>query len=77
MYIIIESLTDAAGNVATIVTKKDTRSEAESTYHMILGAAAVSSMPIHAAAIMTNDMQMIERKAYFHEGGDGENVGNG
>lgn len=76
MYIIIESQTNEAGEVATLVHKAVDRPHAESVFYQVLASAAISSVPIHAAALLTNDMRLIQRNAFFHEGG-GENVGNG
>lgn len=65
-YIVIELQTDINGNVANLVTQHDTKNEAESKYHMVLGAAAVSSVPVHAAVILTNDGDMLDTKCYIH-----------
>ena len=50
-YIVIELQTATDGSVANIVTVKDTRNEADSTFHSILAAAALSNLPSHAAVL--------------------------
>lgn len=54
-YIVMEIQTAADETVATLVTQKDTLSEAQSTYYMILASAAVSQIPYHAAVLLTNE----------------------
>lgn len=66
MYIVIEMQTNADCDVATIVTKHPTREEAESKYYTVLSAAALSTVPIHAATVLRNDGQQILYKSYSH-----------
>ena len=68
-YIIIEIQTMPDGNVANIVTVKDTREEAESAYHMILAAAAISSLPTHAATILDSAGFTVMNQVYHHTKG--------
>ena len=65
-YLVIELQTNAEGSVANIVTAYTDRNQAESKYHLILTSAAVSSVPTHAAAIFTNEGQLLERHVYHH-----------
>lgn len=65
-YIVLELQTDAAGNVANIVTKHNTLNEAESKFHTILAAAAVSSVPAHAAVILSEEGDTFGAKCYKH-----------
>lgn len=68
MYIILEIQTFANGQVALLpAITKENRQEAESVYHSILSAAAVSALPMHAAVIMTNEGKVIMQQAYTHE----------
>lgn len=53
-YVVVELQTDANGNVANLVTQHSTRGEADSKYHAVLSAAAVSTLPVHAAILMDN-----------------------
>ncbi|MBE7005034.1 MAG: hypothetical protein E7425_12310 [Ruminococcaceae bacterium] len=66
MYIIVEMQTDANGTVSTIVTQKATRNEADSVYHQVLAAAAISAMPVHACAMMSNEGFPLEHASYRH-----------
>ena len=66
MYIIIEMQTDANGIVSTLVTQKETRNEADSLYHQVLAAAAISAVPVHACAMMSNEGYPIENAFYRH-----------
>ena len=59
-YIILEMQTNADGTVGTIVTAKDELNEATSAFYMILAAAAVSSVPLHAAVLMMNNGAVIK-----------------
>ena len=63
-YIIIEIQTAQDGTVATLVTTKDTRNEADSTYYSILASAALSELPRHAAVLMTSDGSPIRTECY-------------
>ena len=65
-YLVIELQTATDGSVANIVTAYDNRNEAESAYHAILSAAAVSTLPCHAAMIVTNDAHVIAGSRYTH-----------
>ena len=64
-YIVIE-LQTSNGTTANIVTTYATREQAESKYHTILAAAAVSSVEIHAATILTPDGFQLMHEAYTH-----------
>ena len=67
-YIVIELQTMQDGSVANIVTTKDTRNEAESTFHSILAAAAISNLPCHSATMLTSDGFLLATEKYEHEG---------
>lgn len=65
-YIVIE-LQTTNGTTAYLVTTHDTREEAESKYHLVLSAAAVSNVEIHAATILTPDGFQLMNQSYHHE----------
>ena len=71
-YITIEIQTAANGTVSTVVNQDDTRPAAESRYHTILAAAAVSVLPVHAAILMTNDGFVLMSESYEHQVQQGE-----
>ena len=64
-YIVIELQTNN-GQTANIVTTHATREEAESKYHTVLAAAAISNVEIHAATILTPDGFQLMAQAYHH-----------
>ncbi len=63
-YLILEIQTNADGTIGTLITQKDDLNEAMSTYYTILAAAAISSLPLHAAVLMTNEGISLEWKAF-------------
>ena len=65
MYIVIEIQTSAT--VATLVNSYEDRNQAESKYHQILTAAALSSVPKHSAVLMNDEGQTIKSETYIHE----------
>lgn len=66
-YIVIELQRLASGAVANLVTSYDSRLQAESKYHTVLAAAAVSSVPAHSAIIVDECGNLIDSKCYIHE----------
>lgn len=68
MYLVIELQTNADGSVGNLVYKYDTLNEAEAKFHSILAAAAVSSLPVHAAVMLTNSGVMVKSEFYRHGG---------
>ena len=65
MYIVVEIQTSAT--VATLVNSYEDRNQAESKYHQILTAAALSSVPKHSAVLMNDVGQTIKNETYIHE----------
>lgn len=66
MYIVIELQTNADGVVANLVYQYNSRDEAESKFHYILAAAAVSTLPVHAAVMLTNAGTTVKSEYYRH-----------
>ena len=66
-YIVFEIQTNVDGSVGTLVYSFDARADAESKFHYVLGAAAVSQLPLHSCVLMTNEGFILESKAYKHE----------
>lgn len=60
-YIVIE-----IQNGATLVWTYDSRAEAESKYHTILSFAAVSTVEIHSAVILTSAGHLLAAQCYDH-----------
>ena len=51
-------------NGANLVWAYDSREQAESKYHAVLSAAAVSSVTVHTAVLMTNKGHMLASQCY-------------
>ena len=66
MYIVIELQKNADGHVSNIVTEHTNQAEAESKYHSILASAAVSTIPIHSAIIVSEEGFPVVHKCYKH-----------
>lgn len=66
MFIVIEIQT--SDSVSTIVDSYADRLQAESKYHQILTAAAVSEVPKHGAVLLNDEGQRINSECYIHEG---------
>ena len=64
-YIVIE-LQSTGESVSNIVSKYSTLNEAESKYHQILSAAAISSVPVHSAVILTDEGHSMKHECYKH-----------
>lgn len=67
MYFIVEIQGFADGTFAHLVTTAATRNLAESEYHRVLSAAAVSALPMHSAIVFTGDGTPIMHQCYTHE----------
>jgi hypothetical protein len=67
MYIVVELQTNNAGVVSNIVTSFDTLAEAESKYYTILAAAAISTIPVHSAIIVSEEGFPAKHQCYKHE----------
>ena len=65
-YIVIEMQTNADGTVGNLVSAYDERNAAESAYHSVLASAAISSLPCHAAVLMTNEGFQLMSQCYKH-----------
>lgn len=65
-YIVVEIQTND-GQVSTLVTQKDTLNEAQSVYHSVLAAAALSSVDFHAAVLMTNEGISLYSDGFSHK----------
>ena len=67
MFIVIELQTINESQVANIVNAYTDQKVAEQKYHTILAAAAVSSLPCHAAIMLDEKGRMIKSEYYTHE----------
>lgn len=66
-HIVIEIQKTVDGGIANLVSVHDTLPEAESKYHAVLSAAAVSGLPGHGAILMRDDCTPMDWKSYNRE----------
>lgn len=66
MFIVIELQKIAEGVVSNIVTEHATLAEAESKYHSILAAAAVSEISVHSAVLVSEEGFPVKNQCYKH-----------
>lgn len=66
-YIVLEMQTNADGTVGTLLTSYDKLNEAESKFFSILSAAALSTLPVHTAMLLTNNGTMLRVETFSHE----------
>lgn len=66
-YIVFEMQTNSDGTLGTLVTTYNDRLAAESAYHAVLAAAAVSALPRHGAMLVTNTGVTVLSQTYAHE----------
>jgi len=69
-YIVIEI--QKSNSVATLVDSYDNRNDAYSKYYSVLSYAAKSQLPLHSAAILTEEGQVIEHKFFAHSQEDSD-----
>lgn len=61
MYFIIE-----IQNGAYLITTKETINEAESEFHRVLTAAAISDVETHACTVLNSEGQQLLSRCYKH-----------
>lgn len=69
MFIVIE-LQKNEEQVANLVTTHATAYEAESKYHQILSAAAISEVGTHSAIMLTDAGEYLKSEHYTHSSED-------
>lgn len=67
MFIVIELQKTSDDSVANIVTSYANQNEAESKYHDILRAAAISPVLVHSAMIVTEEGFVLKSEYYEHK----------
>lgn len=65
MYVVIE-LQTSNGTVSSIVNAYNTLNEAYQKYYQILSSAAVSSVDVHAAIIVSDHGEIISANSFEH-----------
>ena len=66
MYLVLE-IQKTGNQIATNIWAFETRNEADAKFYTVLAAAAISSVPLHAAALLTEDGGCIKNESYNHE----------
>ena len=66
-YVTVESIVKQDGTYTVNTFKKDTRDEAESSYHSILASAAKSTHKTHAATMLNEEGYALKNECYKHE----------
>ncbi len=66
MYLVMEIQKMNSGSVSHLVTSHAERAEAEQKYHTVLAYAAVSSVDVHSAVMLTDEGDMIKKETYYH-----------
>lgn len=64
-FIVLEI--QSADSVSVITNNYDERLDAESKFHTILAAAAISSVPKHSASLLTDEGEVIKSQCYTHK----------
>ena len=67
MYLVMELQKNEDGHVSNIVTEHETLPQAESKYHAVLSAAAVSDIPIHSAILVSEEGFPVKNQCYKHQ----------
>ena len=67
MFIVFEIQTNPDGQIGTLVNSYTEQKEAESRYHTVLAAAAISTLPKHSAVLMTEEGFPLMHQCYQHE----------
>lgn len=65
VFIVMEIQSDNQ-TAATIINNYNNRNDAESKFHTILGAAAISAVPTHSAVLMTDTGKALKSETYTH-----------
>lgn len=66
MYIILEIQKNANGTVGELVFKKPTIEEAQSQFHTVMAAAAVSQCPAHSAVLLDDEGGVLRSECFTH-----------
>ena len=67
MYVVIELQKYSDERMGNIVTTHATLNEAESKFHQVLSAAAMSSVLLHSCVLLNEDGYTIKVESYSHE----------
>ena len=65
-YLVIEIQKNSDGTIGNLVFVYDNINAAESKYHTILAAAAVSSVAVHSAVLLNETGYHVKHESYNH-----------
>lgn len=65
-YVVIELQTNSDGVLGTLVWHYTDEMQAQSKYHSVLAAAAISTLPRHAATMLADDGSYIQHQCFEH-----------
>lgn len=65
VYVVIEIQSNNE-TASTLINSYTNRNEADSKFHQILSAAALSSIPTHSAVLLTDTGKMLKNETYEH-----------
>ena len=65
-YIVIELQTDDKGKTSNLVYAYGSEAEAQSKYYAVLSAAAISTVPYHAATLLNQNGEPIMWHGFDH-----------
>ena len=65
-YLVVELQTYSDGTVGHIEWSFNNQAQAESKFHAVLSAAAISEVTIHACSLLASDGRLLNRGCYEH-----------
>ena len=65
-YVVLEMQTAGDGTVTTLTDSFDTMEAAYNKYYTVLAYAAISVLPVHGAALLTNKGMLWDSKYFEH-----------
>ena len=69
-YVIVEMQTNETGATAVLTQTAADRNHAKSIYHQVLAAAAVSTVPVHSCALLTEEGVEMVYESFTHAEGE-------
>lgn len=67
MVFIVMEIQSNNESATTLINSYTDRNAAESKFHQILGAAAISSVLTHSAVLLTDTGKMLKNETYQHK----------
>lgn len=67
MYVVIEIQTNADNTVGILTSSHNTFPEAQNKYYTVLAYAAISTVPLHSAVILSETGDVLSTEHFVHE----------